>query len=100
MDELLYWLKQQNSGIRTFSGYQQRAMALGETDQANAAHYALLSALAGHFAASYSGAPLPADVATRAYARLVAHTEAAQKSIADSASGKLTFLNTIAAVEL
>lgn len=100
MDELLYWLKQQNSGIRTFSGYQQRAMALGETDQANAAHYALLSALAGHFASSYSGAPLPADVAARAYARLVAHTEEAQKSVADSASGKLTFLNTIAAVEL
>lgn len=100
MDELLHWLKQQNSGIRTFSGYQQRAIALGETDQANAAHYALLSALAGQFVSSYDGAPLPADVAMRAYARLVSHTEEAQKSIADSASGKLAFLNTIAAAEL
>lgn len=100
MDELLHWLKQQNSGIRTFSGYQQRTLALGEADQANAAHYALLSALAGHFVSSYNGAPLPADVAARAYAQLVAHTEEARKSIAGSASEKLAFLNTIAAAEL
>ena len=100
MDELLSWLKQQNSGIRTFSGYQQRAMALGEADPANAAHYALLSALAGHFAATYGGAPLPADVAARAYAQLVSHTQDAQRSIAGSAADQLAFLNKIAAAEL
>jgi hypothetical protein len=100
MDELLHWLKQQNSGIRTFGGYQQRAAALGETDQANAAHYALLSALAGHFVAAYDGAPLPAEVAARAYARLVSLTEEARTSMSGPASAKLAFLNTIAAAEL
>jgi hypothetical protein len=100
MDELLSWLKQQNSGIRTFSGYQQRATALGETDAANAAHYALLGALAGHFAVAYSGAPLPADVAARAYAQLVSHTQDAQRSIIGPASGQIAFLNKIAAAEL
>ena len=100
MDELLQWLKQQNSGIRAFTGFAQRAAALGETDQANAAHYALLGALAGHFVAAYNGAPLPVDVAGRAYSRLVSHTEAAQKSISGSAAEKLAFLNGIAGAEL
>lgn len=100
MDELLHWLTQQNSGIRTFHGYQQRAVALGETDQANAACYALLSALAGHFVAAYDGAPLPADVAARAYARLVSLTEEARTSIAGPASARLALLNSIAAAEL
>ena len=100
MDELLRWLREQNSGIITFSVYQQRAVALGETDQANSAHYSLLSALAGHFISSYNGVPLSADVATRAYIRLVSHTEEAQKSMGGSASGKLAFLNRVAAAEL
>jgi hypothetical protein len=100
MDELLHWLKQQNSGIRTFTGYQQRTQALSETDHANAAHYVLLSALAGQFVSSYNGVPLPADVAARAYSRLVSLTEEAQKSMAGSASEKLAFLNKLAAAEL
>ncbi|MCZ7658159.1 MAG: hypothetical protein M5U07_10000 [Xanthobacteraceae bacterium] len=100
MDELLVWLKQQNSGIRTFSGYQQRAVSLGETDQANAAHYVLLGGLAGHFINAYNGAPLPADVAARAFSKLVAYTEHARKSLAAPASEKLAFLNSIAAAEL
>lgn len=100
MDELLQWLKQQNSGIRAFTGFAQRTAQLGETDQANAAHYALLGALAGQFVAAYNGVPLPVDVASRAYARLVAHTEAAKNSIAGSASEKLAFLNDVAATEL
>ncbi|PWB57512.1 MAG: hypothetical protein C3F17_20415 [Bradyrhizobiaceae bacterium] len=100
MDELLHWLKQQNSGIRTFSGYQQRAIVLGEADQSNAAHYALLSALAGHFVSAHSGVPLSADVAGRALTQLVSYTEDARKSIGTSSPEKVVFLNTIAAAEL
>lgn len=100
MDELLHLLKQQSSGIRTFSAYLQRALALGQIDEANAAQYALLGALAGRFVSSYDGAPLAAGVAARAHAQLVLHTEDARKSIAGSASEKLALLNTIAAAEL
>jgi hypothetical protein len=100
MDELLDWLRQQNGGVGTYIGLQQRAVRLARERPEHAALFQLLSLLSGRFASSYDGMPLPVDVANDAFARLTELVQKAARVKNGSPEEQLRSLNEIAQVEL
>jgi hypothetical protein len=63
MNELMGWLKDQNEGVCTYIGIQQRTYGLALSNPDQAALFRLLGALAARFASSYEDMPLPASIA-------------------------------------
>ena len=100
MKELLEWLKQQNGGVATYIGLQQRASRLASEHPEHAAIFQLLSYVSGRFVSSYDGMPLPVDVANVAFARirdLVAKAAAVEDRTPEE---RLRLLNEIAQADL
>lgn len=100
MDQLIVWLKEQNGGVGTYIGLQQRAHHLALSNPEHAALFQLLGALAARFVSSYDGMPLSVDVARSAFERVSLLIEQAARSMNDTAEGKLKVLNEIARAEL
>lgn len=100
MEDLLAWLKEQNGGIGTYFGLQQRAQKFVATDPEHAAVFQLLSNLAGRFASSYEDEPLPVDVAQSALARITELVEQAALSTNSPPEDRLRILNQIASTDL
>jgi hypothetical protein len=100
LDELLAWLKPQNTGVRTYKAFQQKVMQLGATDRNHLALYHILAMLAARFIEAYEEHPLPVDVADQAFKRLIGVVEKAAKSRKGSPAEQLTVLNEIAATDL
>ncbi len=100
MEELLNWLRQQNSSVRVFSQFSEKALALRAAEPEHAAMARLLADLAANFSEAYYGEPLPLDVAERALARL---TELVDKAVRANAAGlpqQIALLNEIGRIEL
>lgn len=100
MDELLDWLRQQNAGVRVFSQFCEKALALRAKDPQHAALARLLASVAGNFSESYFGEPLELDVAQRALARL---TDLVEKAVQANSAGlpqQIAVLNQIAITDL
>jgi hypothetical protein len=100
MNELLEWLKQQNGGVATYIGLQQRASRLAAEQPEHAALFQLLSYVSGRFASSYDGMPLPVDVANIAFARIRELVEKAVRMADQTAEERLRLLNEIAQADL
>jgi hypothetical protein len=100
MKEILDWLLLQNGGVRTFLEFYNRALAMGATNHEQAASARLLADLAYRFAARYDGDPLPASVAERALARLIALVEKVAACRAAEPIAQLRLLNEIGNAEL
>lgn len=71
MNDLHAWLSQQHHGLRTFQIFQQRLETLGRDDPAQRGLCRLLSGLVGSYVEAFDEAPLPVEVADRAYRRLL-----------------------------
>ncbi|MDX3971600.1 MAG: hypothetical protein QHD01_34055 [Bradyrhizobium sp.] len=71
MNDLHAWLSQQHHGLRTFQTFQQKLETLGRDDPAQRGLCRLLSGLVGTYVEAFDEAPLPVDVADRAYRRLL-----------------------------
>jgi hypothetical protein len=100
LDELLAWLRPQNTGLRTYKDFQQKVLQLGATDRNHLALYHILAMLASRFIESYEENPLPVDVADEAFKRLIGAVEKAARARKGSPSEQLTALNEIAATDL
>jgi Ser/Thr protein kinase RdoA (MazF antagonist) len=100
MKELIAWLKEQNEGVCTYIGIQQRAYGLALSDPDQAALFRLLGALAARFASSYDDMPLPANIARPAFERVMTLVEEALRTMDGTAEEKLAVLNEIARTDL
>jgi hypothetical protein len=100
MNELIGWLKDQNEGVCTYTGLQQRAHAMALSNPDEAALFRLLGALAARFASSYDDMPLPANIARPAFERVMILAEEALRTVDGTAQEKLAVLNKIARADL
>jgi hypothetical protein len=106
MNELIGWLKDQNEGVCTYTGLQQRAHAMASSNPEassnpdEAALFRLLAALAARFASSYDDMPLPANIARPAFERVMTLAEEALTTVDGTAQEKLAVLNEIARADL
>ncbi|KLK92189.1 hypothetical protein AA309_15880 [Microvirga vignae] len=100
MNELIAWLKEQNEGVSTYIGLQQRAHGLASSDPDQAALFRLLGSLAARFASSYDDMPLPANIARSTFERMITLVEEALRAMDGTAQEKLAVLNEIARAEL
>jgi hypothetical protein len=100
MDELLDWLRQQNSSVRVMSLFAEKALALCAREPEHAALGRLLASLSGDFVRKYYGEPLQLDVAERALTRLGDLLEKAVQATAAGPAQHLALLNEIAVTEL
>ncbi|HEY7248406.1 MAG TPA: hypothetical protein VH678_31475 [Xanthobacteraceae bacterium] len=100
MDELLQWLRQQTAGVRVFSQFCEKALALRGSEPQHAAMARLLATLAGNFSEAYFSEPLPLDVAERALVRLTALVENAVRARAAGLAEEMSLLNELAMAEL
>jgi hypothetical protein len=100
MDELLEWLRQQNTSVRVFSQFCEKALALRAKEPQHAAMARLLASVAGDFSESYFGEPLALDVAQRALARLTTLVEKAVQANSAGPPQQMDVLNQIATTDL
>lgn len=100
MRELLAWLLTQKGGVRTYSDFQDKALALSLLEPENAGFARLLGHLAGRFADFYYGQPLSVSVADEALGRLTQHLQQAIEAGSLPAEEKLGVINKIAQAEL
>jgi hypothetical protein len=100
MDELVNWLRQQNSSVRVFSQFCEKALALRTAEPQHAAMARLLADLAGNFSEAYYSEPLPLDVADRALGRLTEIVDKAVRAKSAGSSQQIELLNEIARMEL
>ncbi|MBN8944745.1 MAG: hypothetical protein J0H01_34890 [Rhizobiales bacterium] len=100
MNDLLAWLKLQNTGIGTYIEFQKRTLRLAAGSTEQTALFQLLAQLAGRFVIAYEDMPMDVAIAERALARLTRLVEAAAKSPGLSASEQLRLLNEIASADL
>lgn len=66
------WLSEQHHGLRTFRIFQQKLDTLGRDDPAQRGLCRLLSGVIGNYIEAFDEAPLPVQIAERAYHRLLA----------------------------
>lgn len=99
MEELLGWLREQNGGVATYIGLQQKAAQLASAQPEHAALFTLLSGLAGRFVGAYDGMPLSVDVARTAFDRTLGLVERAAMVMSGPADERLDLLNTVARTE-
>lgn len=100
MQDLLDWLAAQQGGMRTFTGFHNRALALRASEHENVALLRLLADLTERFIQAYDGEPTSPDVAGLALARL---TEFLRRAVDLTRAGpgeRLALLNEIGATEL
>jgi hypothetical protein len=100
MEELLDWLRHQNSSVRVFSQFCEKALALRSTEPQHAAMARLLANLAGNFSEAYYGEPLTLDVANRALARLAEIVARAVRANSAGPPQQMELLNEIGRMEL
>jgi hypothetical protein len=100
MNELIAWLKEQNEGVCTYIGLQQRAHGLATSNPDQAALFRLLGALAARFASSYDDMPLLANIARPAFERVLTLAEEALRTMNGTAQEKLAVLNEIARTDI
>lgn len=100
MNELIGWLKEQNEGVCTYIGLQQRAHGLALSNPDEAALFRLLGVLAARVASSYEDMPLPANTARSTYERVTTLAEEALRAMDGTAQEKLAILNEIARTDL
>jgi hypothetical protein len=100
MNELIGWLKEQNEGVGTYIGLQQRAHGLALSNPDQAALLRLLGVLAARVASSYEDMPLPANIADSTFQRMVTLIEKALRATDGTAQEKLAVLNELARTEL
>jgi hypothetical protein len=100
LGELHRWLLSQHPGLRTYKSFQQKALELASSDDEHRALYRLLASMVGRYIDSFDEEPLPVDVASRAYQRLVSVVDDAELSMAAPASQQVQTLNKVAATEL
>ena len=100
MGELHRWLLSQHPGLRTYRSFQQKALELASSDDEHRALYRLLASMVGRYIDSFDEEPLPVEVASRAYQRLVSVVDDAEVSMAAPALQQVRTLNKVAATEL
>src|SRR6516165_6419301 len=100
MNELLDWLRLQKGGVRTYTQFCQKALALRASQPEHAALARLLADLAGRFADAYDGEPLFLDVAERALNRLTRLVERAVRVSSAGLPEQVALLNEIGLAEL
>lgn len=98
MNDLHAWLSQQHHGLRTFQTFQQKLDTLGRDDPAQRGLCRLLSGLVGSYVEAFDEAPLPVDVADRAYRRLL--TLVGSLDPHGNADRRLADINRVATCEL
>jgi hypothetical protein len=97
-NDLHAWLSQQHRGLRTFRDFQQKLDTFGRDDPEQRALCRLLSTLVGSYVEAFDEEPLPADVADRAYRRLL--DLVASIDVGAGAERRLADINRIAAFDL
>jgi len=100
MNELLEWLRLQKGGVRTYTQFCQKALALRVSQPEHAALARLLADLAGRFADAYDGEPLSLDIAERALNRLTRLVERAVRVNSAGLPEQVALLNEIGLAEL
>ena len=98
MNDLHIWLSQQHHGLRTFKTFQQKLESLSRQDPAQQGLCALLSRLVGGYIETFDEAPLPVEVADRAYDRLL--DLVASLDLQAAADRRLADINRVAACKL
>ena len=100
MNELLDWLRSQNCSRRTYVQFCDKALMLRSAEPDHAALARLLADIAGRFAKSYDGEPLPVSVAERAFVRLTGRVEKALRVRSLGLPEQVAFLNEVGSAEL
>jgi hypothetical protein len=100
MNELLEWLRQQDTSVRLFSQFCEKALALCAKEPQHAAMARLLASVAGNFSETYFGEPLALDVAERSLARLTGLVEKAVQANSADLPQQIAVLNEIALTDL
>jgi hypothetical protein len=100
MNDLLDWLKRQNTGIGTYIEFQKRTLKLASASSDQAALFQLLSQLAGRFVMTYEDMPMEVETADHALVRLTELVEQAAASAATAPEAQLRLLNEIASADL
>lgn len=98
MNELHFWLSGQHPGLKTFKALQLKLDQLAADQGERRAMYRLLHGIVGRYVEEYDEAPLPSDIADRAYRRLL-RSLAELDGAADPAM-QLGRLNRLAALNL
>lgn len=100
MDELLNWVAQQHSGLRTYRGFQQKVLQLAAEDSSHAAMFYLLGSIVSRFIDSYEEDPLPVAVADQAFKRLSELVKKSAQAMNAPAADQIKVLNEIARTDL
>jgi len=98
MNDLHAWLSQQHHGLRTFQIFQQKLETLGRDDPAQRGLCRLLSGIIGSYVEAFDEAPLPVEIAERAYRRLL--TLLASLDLHGNAERRLADINRVATCDL
>ena len=98
MNDLHSWLSQQHHGLRTFRNFQQKLDILSRREPAQRGLYALLNRLVGGYIETFDEAPLPVDVADRAYGCLL--DLVGSLDLQADADRRLADINRVAACDL
>ena len=98
MNDLHSWLSQQHHGLRTFRNFQQKLETLSRSEPEQRGLYALLNRLVGGYIEVFDEAPLPVDVADRAYGCLL--DLVGSLDLQADADRRLADINRVAACDL
>jgi len=100
LGELHDWLAHQHPGLRTYKTFQQKALELAGSEPDHRAFYRMLASLVGGYIDSFDEDPLPVDVASQAFQRLLGVVGDAENSIQAPPVEQIAALNKIAATQL
>lgn len=100
MKDLYAWLSTQHNGLKTYNAFQSKVLQLAREQPESAALLHLLANLAERFVSSYDEAPLPVEVADRAFAKLKQLVQEGTEWNRKSDAEKIALLNEIAHTEL
>jgi hypothetical protein len=100
LDELLSWLSEQHNGLQTYVVFQDKALQLASQHPDDRALFHLLAAVAERFIDSYEEAPLPVEVAERAFKRFSELLQTASNTMNHSDKEKIRLMNEISRTTL
>jgi len=98
MNELHFWLSGQHPGLKTFKALQLKLDQLAANHGEQRAMCRLLQGIVGRYVEEFDEAPLPSDIADRAYQRLL--RSLAEFDSAAEPAMQLGHLNRLAALDL
>jgi hypothetical protein len=98
MNELHFWLSSQHPGLKTFKALQLKLDQLAANHGEQRAMCRLLQGIVGRYVEEFDEAPLPSDIADRAYQRLL--RSLAELDGAAEPAVQLGNLNRLAALNL